>query len=649
MKKELSVILSASLILSCIPLSFTAGAESDKVSFEKTAVVTQPLNIAEEAVEVDCLVRSDLPEVPFVNVESYLDLVYDLDKSSSLGDSVYKFENGGYSMALDAEKDTVSFDCYEGFIMSNLKSGAQFPTYPFVEGGNGFELYGDINSVELDLSKYDLDIVERDGSLYMPFCALNEIFSNADFSMTYKSGKFNCVSVMGQMGAKGKFGSERTKAYAEMCYNDLCFMMDNFYGKPSNAKLTAGIIKDGFDKTLETYDSVTPRVKELLLSESIEEYCTGLMLLQGYIDDGGHTHLEFSIEQRLANYGVSTPAAAAKKVFGDTDNADAAAIIAQEEETDRIAAKLGFLLEERANAYKSCELVKEWSDSKLYRTGDTFFYTFGYFGPDAAAPFKEAMDLASANGGKYFIVDVTANGGGDPVVGAYMLSLMSDSATYMEKYCVSGTLSRFNGRIDKNLDGKFDEKDDEVKYDLKCAVLGCIDTYSCPNEFACFAQDHGICILGERTRGGSCSVTARLLPNGTCCNISGFSMCLRESGKDADDGASPDVPLPGYEQDYKGFFDLNAMKKGIAEFYGDAVPQAAAIFGDIDGDEQITANDALKILRASVGAETFGGDQKAIADVDGDSEITANDALDILRFSVGLVGENSRINTALTA
>ncbi len=649
MKKGLSVIMSASLILSCIPLGLTASAESEKISFEKTAVVTQPMNSAEEAFEVDCLVRSDLPEIPFVNVESYLGLIYDLDSSSALGSGVYKFENSGYSMTLDAGKDTVSFDCYEGFTKSNLKNPPHFQTYTFVEDGSGFELYSDISSVELDLSKYDLDIVEEDGSLYMPFCALNEIFSDADFSITYKSGKFKCVSLRGQMGAKGKFGSERTKEYAEMCYNDLCFMMDNFYGKPSNAKLTAGIIKDGFDKTLETYDTVTPRVKELLLSESIEEYCTGLMLLQGYIDDGGHTHLDYSIEQRLAKYGVSTPAAAAKKVFGDTDNADAAAIIAKYEENLAIEEKQNCLMIERSNAYNNFELVKEWRDSTLYRSGDMFFYNFGYFGTDAVAPFKEAMDLAAEMGAKYFIVDVTSNGGGDPVISAYMISLMSESATYIEKNCVSGILLRFTGRIDKNLDGKFDEKDNEVKYDFRCAVLGCIDTYSCPNEFGCFAQDHGICVLGERTRGGSCCVTSRLLPNGTCYNISGYSMTLRESGKDADDGVSPDVLLPGYEKDYKGFYDLNAMKKGIAEFYGDALPHEELLFGDVDGDKQITANDALKILRASVGTAILSDDQKKIADVDGDSSITSSDALDTLRYSVGLVGKNSRINTALTA
>ena len=59
-------------------------------------------------------------------------------------------------------------------------------------------------------------------------------------------------------------------------------------------------------------------------------------------------------------------------------------------------------------------------------------------------------------------------------------------------------------------------------------------------------------------------------------------------------------------------------------------------YGDIDNDGNITANYALKILRSSVGTESFMPAQKVIADVDFDGEITANDALSVLRISVGL-------------
>ena len=58
--------------------------------------------------------------------------------------------------------------------------------------------------------------------------------------------------------------------------------------------------------------------------------------------------------------------------------------------------------------------------------------------------------------------------------------------------------------------------------------------------------------------------------------------------------------------------------------------------GDMDGDGSITANDALLILRASLGLIELTPDQRARADADGDGAITANDALIILRRSLGL-------------
>ena len=48
--------------------------------------------------------------------------------------------------------------------------------------------------------------------------------------------------------------------------------------------------------------------------------------------------------------------------------------------------------------------------------------------------------------------------------------------------------------------------------------------------------------------------------------------------------------------------------------------------GDIDDDQTITANDALIILRASVGLDSITPEQTSLADVDGDSTITSGDA-----------------------
>lgn len=71
--------------------------------------------------------------------------------------------------------------------------------------------------------------------------------------------------------------------------------------------------------------------------------------------------------------------------------------------------------------------------------------------------------------------------------------------------------------------------------------------------------------------------------------------------------------------------------------------------GDVDGDGAITANDALAILRSSVGMANLTPVQNKLADVDGDGQITANDALAVLRYSVGMADEDSPINKPIAA
>ena len=79
-----------------------------------------------------------------------------------------------------------------------------------------------------------------------------------------------------------------------------------------------------------------------------------------------------------------------------------------------------------------------------------------------------------------------------------------------------------------------------------------------------------------------------------------------------------------------------------------AVPEYIGTLGDIDDDQTITANDALIILRASVGLDSITPEQTSLADVDGDSTITSGDALAVLRASVGFT-DNDKIGKPIAA
>ena len=64
--------------------------------------------------------------------------------------------------------------------------------------------------------------------------------------------------------------------------------------------------------------------------------------------------------------------------------------------------------------------------------------------------------------------------------------------------------------------------------------------------------------------------------------------------------------------------------------------------GDIDGDGEISVNDALMALRAATKLATFEDEALfALADVDHDGEITVSDALRILRVAAKLADPGS--------
>lgn len=60
------------------------------------------------------------------------------------------------------------------------------------------------------------------------------------------------------------------------------------------------------------------------------------------------------------------------------------------------------------------------------------------------------------------------------------------------------------------------------------------------------------------------------------------------------------------------------------------------VYGDVDGDEYVSTNDARSVLRYAVNLEEFNEDQIIAADVNGDGSVGTADARQILRGAVGL-------------
>ena len=77
--------------------------------------------------------------------------------------------------------------------------------------------------------------------------------------------------------------------------------------------------------------------------------------------------------------------------------------------------------------------------------------------------------------------------------------------------------------------------------------------------------------------------------------------------------------------------DIYCLDCGVMVLQGEMIGK----YGDVNGDEELSATDALAILHAIVGKITFTEGQEIAADVDGNGEISSIDALLILQLIVG--------------
>ena len=101
-----------------------------------------------------------------------------------------------------------------------------------------------------------------------------------------------------------------------------------------------------------------------------------------------------------------------------------------------------------------------------------------------------------------------------------------------------------------------------------------------------------------------------------------------------------------------GEFEVTVWQEGMAEYEIFAVhvldhlyenglcrfcsAEFVGLPGDVDGNGTLNYNDALLILRASIGLATLSAEQQLLADFDGNGRADYNDALAILRKSIGL-------------
>jgi hypothetical protein len=165
---------------------------------------------------------------------------------------------------------------------------------------------------------------------------------------------------------------------------------------------------------------------------------------------------------------------------------------------------------------------------------------------------------------KNFVIDLAANGGGSTDVVMFITSLLCNKADVYYENALTGRRFKATYDVDRNLDGKFDDKDAAVKYHFNFALLTSQYCFSCGNLLPALIKDYGLPLIGQRTAGGSCCVLFNPSADGFGYRYSSHRTRLTNTKyEDIDPGIVPNCPLETVDD----LYDINKVTELINSFY----------------------------------------------------------------------------------
>ncbi len=488
---------------------------------------------------------------------------------------------------------------YLPYYMLNSKNGEQDEFHPYLISYDTFVNVQEAEAMEIDLSKYSIDIREESDGIWFPLATLANLFSGSNnYYIMYNGTAVYAVDLARQILPENAAESDeqyytaikrlRPKDLVNFTYNELCFTIDTFYGYPESAAV-AEKLKDegGLDAYLENN---CPEIKQLLLSQELDDYLCGMAaLFYGPMYDGGHTVFnDFQwADSETYNSVVNT-----LWKYGKLYNQD---FQAKYDARDLVKEARASLADKENVKYESIgsSYYFEYGNLALF-SFDTFYNNYQqwneyYSGERKSIPcdddsfgqFVTAVRKASDNPKiKYFVIDISSNGGGETSPMAGMLPFIVGESKFGLKNMMNGVKFEAYFSVDSNFDGEFDTEYDNVKADLKFAIMTSRTSFSCANLMASIMKDNGIPVIGEQSGGGACAIEANPTPEGFVFYLSSREKLVNSKGESIDMGIPIDIPLPvsgtGDEHDYSAFYDLQLLSKLLSEYYGDEEPDEPA-------------------------------------------------------------------------
>ena len=604
-KKERFLLLLSMMIMACLglsscfyyqddePVSGGGSYEEVKNYVERLYPVVDPKNNSQGTV----LLRfyKDMPNVAYISVSRFQEMIYPgtTVQVQSLGDGQYMLTSPCGTAKVDTKKDIFMSNDYEAFtnMMGMVQPGMPNVCYdalPIIRW-KSLDTSPKQVDVTLDYGKYGIDIREDDGNVYFPFATISDLYVDTYMHLADFNGQTVMVAPNGSYSLDAGYPAflitpllkdTRTADMTDYSYKNLCFTLTNFFGYPGRTLLEKSMKEKGLDQALQDYGQAGTMTRELLKSTDMYDFFSGTATLSRLLDDGGHTYTDLTVINEIDTlssfWQKLKPIRKAKLEEFDSYCPEYQPIKQTRDNNRAIRKQLNELREEKigkgvnytkvgntAYCYFNSFMCDDSGWRKFYK-GEGPKPTIEQYPNDWLVILVDAIERAQNDPDvKNFILDTSTNGGGSSDIVIFITSMFCDKPDMYWENTLTGQKMKSSYEVDRNLDGKFDEKDKDVKLKMNIGVLISNFSFSCGNMLPALLKDYGICLLGKQSGGGSCCVLYNPSADGFGYRYSTHHSRLNNlKGENIDAGIKPD-----YELDVNDFFDIPKVGKLIEEFY----------------------------------------------------------------------------------
>jgi hypothetical protein len=552
MKKLLSILLIVSMIVSLGVTAF--AAETHEIT---SAAFPLYFDSDDMGMDVTLYFLDGVTDLPYIEVNDWLSLMdnffdgpgTDINYSIETDGPVVTYtrhnsdseaKDNGATMVIDFDKNSIDFMDYNVFclrgnaatlldtVTMNLLNEAGEPVLLEKLDTGSFTRYGD--ELIFPLSDYGIDLIMQDGLYLVPLQTMSDIvMPNTTMGSFFFNGQ--CVIVSADISACADLyyaapTGDRSEALAEFGYNELCMMLDYFYGLKETHRI------ESFDRLFDDIGFKGP-----LTGPSAEQADKAIYRLTTDFLDDNHTDWHgFSYLAGPLDYSAS--GAARTKLFAYLERLNAAKA---QFYPDGIP---GY--EEIGNtAYISFDTFMN-----LTRNGEDYYLVEDlqdFPAEDSIALIMRAHEQIYRENSpiENVVLDLSTNLGGSESAAVFTIAWFLGEAAISGTDNMTGAMGTTTYRADVNRDGVFDEKDTVADKNLFCLISPC--SFSSGNLVPCVFKDSGmVTLLGRTSGGGACSILNVSTAWGTSFQIS-VNICASflKNGAfyDVDRGAEPDYVL----------------------------------------------------------------------------------------------------------